>query len=261
MVLARTRSHYIYTPLLLFSYRITVPIPCSQPHAVKSERAFLISCPTRVRFGVQRSVRRSVRPLNACPPEGPEALQACSLFQGTKAWLEPRLEPAETHPGAPVSEKRRSGTSKHCFAERFRRTRFDEQGVNKRPQRGLQGVQRAATRPKWAAEHCLAAWSRLIAPLDQLQPVFGCGFRRRGATVNGSPQHRRSSAAIEDWPIQGCCASPGTARTWRTTLQASCSDSVRLGVQRHGQGRVQEVPGGGSRVQRRQRALNRPPAA
>ena len=37
------------------------------------------------------SVFASVRPLNACPPEGPEALQACSLFQGTKAWLEPRL--------------------------------------------------------------------------------------------------------------------------------------------------------------------------
>ena len=45
-----------------------------------------------------------------------------------------------------------------------------------------------------------------------------------------SPQHRRSSAAIENWPVPGCCASPGTARTWRTTLQASCSDSVRLGV-------------------------------
>ena len=66
----------------------------------------------------------------------------------------------------------------------------------------------------------------------------------RGATVNGSPQHRRSSAAIEDWPVPGCCASPGTARTWRTTLQASCSDSVRLGVQRHRQSRFQEVPGG-----------------
>ena len=34
----------------------------------------------------------SVRPLNACPPVGTEALQAWSLFQGTKAWLEPRLE-------------------------------------------------------------------------------------------------------------------------------------------------------------------------
>jgi hypothetical protein len=75
-----------------------------------------------------REQRRSIQPLNACPPEGPEALLACSLFQGSKAWLEPRLEPAETHPGAPVVEKRRSGLNKHCFAERFRRTRFDEQG-------------------------------------------------------------------------------------------------------------------------------------
>ena len=30
-----------------------------------------------------------------------EALQACSLFQGTKAWLEPRLEPAELIPALP----------------------------------------------------------------------------------------------------------------------------------------------------------------
>ena len=43
-----------------------------------------------VLFGV--SVRRFCSPLNACPPVGPEALQAWSLFQGTKAWLEPRLE-------------------------------------------------------------------------------------------------------------------------------------------------------------------------
>jgi hypothetical protein len=57
------------------------------------------ACPTAVR----RPVQRSVRPLNACPPEGPEALQACSLFQGSKAWLEPRLEPAETHPALPRS--------------------------------------------------------------------------------------------------------------------------------------------------------------
>ena len=78
----------------------------------------------------------------------------------------------------------------------------------------------------------------------------------RGAMGKRSPQHRRSSAAIEDWPVPGCCASPGTARTWRTTLQASCSDSVRLGVQRHRQSRFQEVPGGVNRVQRRQRALN-----
>ena len=45
-----------------------------------------------------------------------EALQACSLSRGTKATLELRLEPAETHPGAPVFEKRRSGTNK---PERF----------------------------------------------------------------------------------------------------------------------------------------------
>ena len=50
-------------------------------------------------FGVH--LFASVRPLNACPPEGPEALQACSLFQGTKAWLEPRLEPAELIPALP----------------------------------------------------------------------------------------------------------------------------------------------------------------
>ena len=51
-----------------------------------------------VLFGV---LNRSVQPLNACPPVGPEALQACSLFQGTKVWLEPRLEPAENSSGAP----------------------------------------------------------------------------------------------------------------------------------------------------------------
>ena len=95
---------------------------------VRGERVFRISYPTRIRRRSVREQRRSVQPLNACPPEGPEALLACSLFQGSKAWLEPRLEPAETHPGAPVVEKRRSGLNKHCFAERFRRTRFDEQG-------------------------------------------------------------------------------------------------------------------------------------
>ena len=47
----------------------------------------------------------SVRPLNACPPVGPEALQACSLFQGTKAWLEPRLEPAEKASRRSVSSR------------------------------------------------------------------------------------------------------------------------------------------------------------
>ena len=77
----------------------------------------------------------------------------------------------------------------------------------------------------------------------------------RGAMGKRSPQHRRSSAAIEDWPVPGCCASPGTARTWRTTLQASCSDSVRLGVQRH---RQSALPGGGNRVQRRQALSQRP---
>jgi hypothetical protein len=50
-------------------------------------------------FGVH--LFASVQPLNACPPEGPEALQAYSLFQGTKAWLEPRLEPAELIPALP----------------------------------------------------------------------------------------------------------------------------------------------------------------
>ena len=54
---------------------------------------------TDLLFGVH--LFASVRPLNACPPEGPEALQACSLFQGTKAWLEPRLEPAEIIPALP----------------------------------------------------------------------------------------------------------------------------------------------------------------
>ena len=54
---------------------------------------------TDLLFGVH--LFASVRPLNACPPEGPEALQACSLFQGTKAWLEPRLEPAELIPALP----------------------------------------------------------------------------------------------------------------------------------------------------------------
>ena len=54
---------------------------------------------TDLLFGVH--LFASVRPLNSCPPEGPEALQACSLFQGTKAWLDPRLEPAEIIPALP----------------------------------------------------------------------------------------------------------------------------------------------------------------
>ena len=97
------RSNGSRTPTPERGHAETVPGAHGARDKLELQRAFLISCPTRVRFGVQRSVRRSVRPLNACPPEGPEALQACSLFQGTKAWLEPRLEPAETHPGAPVS--------------------------------------------------------------------------------------------------------------------------------------------------------------
>ena len=100
----------------------------------------------------------SVRPLNACPPEGPEALQACSLFQGTKAWLEPRLEPAELTPALPWT---RSAVlvfeqALFLFACSPEPPNLMNSGVNKRPER-LQGVQRAATRPKWAAEHCLAA--------------------------------------------------------------------------------------------------------
>ena len=102
----------------------------------------------------------SVRPLNACPPEGSEALQACSLFQGTKAWLEPRLWNL-------LNSSRRSRgreapflcSNKHClfgvFACSAEPPNLMNNGV-KRPER-LQGVQRAATRPKWAADHCLAA--------------------------------------------------------------------------------------------------------
>ena len=143
-------------------------------------------------------------------------------------------------------EKRRSGLNKHTFAENG--SGFDEQGVNK-------GEQEDAGRAEGghaAQKGCRALPCRVIAPDRASRPaptdLTLVRLRRlsRGATVNGSPQHRRSSAAIEDWPVHGCCASPGTARTWRTTPQASCSDSV------------QEVPGGGNRVQRRERALNRP---
>ena len=191
---------------------------------------FRISCPTRVRPAVRRSVQLFFEQLNACPPEGPEALQACSLFQGSKAWLEPRLEPAESHPGAPVVEKRRSGLNRHCFADRFGRTGFDEQGVN----RGPTETAGRAEGGHAAQKGCRALPCRVIAPDRASRPaptdLTLVRLRRlsRGATVNGSPQHRRSSAAIEDWPVHGCCASPGTARTWRTTPQASCSDSVRL---------------------------------
>ena len=107
---------------------------------------------------------------------------------------------------------------------------FDEQGVNK-------GEQEDAGRAEGghaAQKGCRALPCRVIAPDRASRPaptdLTLVRLRRlsRGATVNGSPQHRRSSAAIEDWPVHGCCASPGTARTWRTTPQASCSDSVRL---------------------------------
>ena len=111
-------------------------------------------------FGVH--LFASVRPLNACPPEGPEALQACSLFQGTKAWLEPRLEPAELIPALPWTRSAVLVLFEQAlllfglFACSAEPPNLMNSGVNKRPDR-LQGVQRAATRPKWAAEHCLAA--------------------------------------------------------------------------------------------------------
>ena len=98
----------------------------------------------------------SVRPLNACPPEGPEALQACSLFQGTKAWLEPRLEPAEIIPALPWTRSAVLVIQQAFFVRLVRFSAEPPNLMNKRPER-LQGVQRAATRPKWAAEHCLAA--------------------------------------------------------------------------------------------------------
>lgn len=210
---------------------------------------FRISCPTRVRPAVRRSVQLFFRPLNACPPEGPEALQACSLFQGSKAWLEPRLEPAETHPALPGREAPFWPEQAYFSLKNGSRgAGFDEQGVN----RGPTETAGRAEGGHAAQKGCRALPCRVIAPDRASRPaptdLTLVRLRRlsRGATVNGSPQHRRSSAAIEDWPVHGCCASPGTARTWRTTPQASCSDSV------------QEVPGGGNRVQRRERALNRP---
>ena len=69
-------------------------------------------------FGVH--LFASVRPLNACPPEGPEALQACSLFQGTKAWLEPRLEPAEIIPALPWTRSAVLVFEQAFFVRRFR---------------------------------------------------------------------------------------------------------------------------------------------
>ena len=114
-----------------------------------------IRCVSETLFVVHLFV--SVQPLNACPPEGPEALQACSLFQGTKAWLEPRLEPAELIPARPWTRSAVLVFEQHClFACSAERPNLMNSGVNKRPER-LQGVQRAATRPKWTAEHCLAA--------------------------------------------------------------------------------------------------------
>ena len=217
---------------------------------------FRISCPTRVRPAVRRSVQLFFEQLNACPPEGPEALQACSLFQGSKAWLEPRLEPAETHPALPGREAPFWPEQAYFSLKNGSRgAGFDEQGVN----RGPTETAGRAEGGHAAQKGCRALPCRVIAPDRASRPaptdLTLVRLRRlsRGATVNGSPQHRRSSAAIEDWPVHGCCASPGTARTWRTTLQASCSDSVRLGVQRH---RQSALPGGGNRVQRRQRALN-----
>ena len=114
-----------------------------------------IRCVSETLFVVHLFV--SVQPLNACLPEGPEALQACSLFQGTKAWLEPRLEPAELIPARPWTRSAVLVFEQHClFACSAERPNLMNSGVNKRPER-LQGVQRAATRPKWTAEHCLAA--------------------------------------------------------------------------------------------------------
>ena len=67
--------------------------------------------------------------LNAFLPEGPEALQACFLSQGTKARLELRLEPAETHPGAPVFKK----------PERFVNKILMNRGLTSVPRQGKQG--------------------------------------------------------------------------------------------------------------------------
>jgi len=125
------------------------------PAAMNKRSGSRIRCVSETLFVVHLFV--SVQPLNACPPEGPEALQACSLFQGTKAWLEPRLEPAELIPARPWTRSAVLVFEQHClFACSAERPNLMNSGVNKRPER-LQGVQRAATRPKWTAEHCLAA--------------------------------------------------------------------------------------------------------
>ena len=136
-------------------------IPHRPLHTYNQRSGSRIRCVSETLFVVH--LFASVQPRNACPPEGPEALQACSLFQGTKAWLEPRLEHL-------LNSSRRSRgreapfcgvrTSIVCSLVRLfacaEPPSLMNSGVNKRPER-LQGVQRAATRPKWAAERCFAA--------------------------------------------------------------------------------------------------------
>ena len=80
-------------PALLAGPRVDIPMCRPRPlGGLPSKKRFgsHVRRVSGVLFGVLFGV--SVRPLNACPPVGPEALQAWSLFQGTKAWLEPRLE-------------------------------------------------------------------------------------------------------------------------------------------------------------------------
>ena len=155
-----------------------------------------------VLFGVLFGV--SVRPLNACPPVGPEALQAWSLFQGTKAWLEPRLELTGTCrkliPALCSSRSAVLARTSILRSERFVCSRFDEKGVNKRPKLTLLGAEGGHA----AQMGCRALPRRviapLIAPLDQLQPTDACSAaasesRRYGGWIATAPpvfsRHRR----------------------------------------------------------------------
>ena len=92
-------------------------------------------------------------------------------------------------------------------------------------------------------------------------------LRRRAKPEQLSKRKQRSSMRLADFrrrmEQRDQAAAAKLRRLWsvvwlqrlvrRRLTDSASSDTVR--------GRVQEVPGGGNRVQRRQRALNRPPAA
>ena len=122
-----------------------------------------------VLFGVLFGV--SVRPLNACPPVGPEALQAWSLFQGTKAWLEPRLELTGTCrkliPALCSSRSAVLARTSILRSERFTVFKIDEKGVNKRPKLTLLGAEGGHA----AQMGCRALPRRVIAPDRASRPA------------------------------------------------------------------------------------------